>query len=421
MTVTEDQQRVHVDVAAVRGAERGLASLVDGLDPIDVALADASALWKAFDCVERLAANAKTLLAARVEEAGTWREAGARSASEHLAKLGGTSTSVARRALETSRQVSGLERISDALRGGVLSSAQVEAIASAAVADPAAEARLLSMASTTNVTELRAECLRTKVAADPDPDATHRRIHQNRCARTFTDAEGAWNLIARGTAEAGSRFESALEPIIDALFEHGRITGAHEPRETYAFDALLNLADRDTSPTDPATTDAVSGPKARPKIRYFGLLHLPFEALVRGAVAGEETCEIVGIGPVTVRIARELLGESILKLVITKGVDVANVTHLGRGPTAAQRVALLWSKPKCANVECSSMFVQLDHREPWAKTKHTRLDELDPLCPHDHKLKTHHGWALVHGTGRRAFVAPDDPRHPRTKPPPGSR
>ena len=102
-------------------------------------------------------------------------------------------------------------------------------------------------------------------------------------------------------------------------------------------------------------------------------MHLSFEALVRGSRAGEETCEIVGIGPVPVRIARELLGESILKLVITKGVDVANVTHLGRGPTAAQRIALLWSKPKCANIECSSMFVHIDHREPWADAAHETL------------------------------------------------
>jgi hypothetical protein len=145
---------------------------------------------------------------------------------------------------------------------------------------------------------------------------------------------------------------------------------------------------------------------------------VPFEALTRGTVEGEETCEIVGVGPVPIRIARELLGDAILKLVITKGVDVATVVHLGRGATAAQRIALLWSKPKCANAACSSTFVQLDHREAWAETHHTKLDELDPLCPHDHYLKTHHGWSLVDGTGRRAFVAPDDPRHPRNKPPP---
>lgn len=49
---------------AVRESERVLASLVDVLDPDAVALADAAGLWKAFDCVERLAAGAKVLLAA---------------------------------------------------------------------------------------------------------------------------------------------------------------------------------------------------------------------------------------------------------------------------------------------------------------------------------------------------------------------
>ena len=112
------------------------------------------------------------------------------------------------------------------------------------------------------------------------------------------------------------------------------------------------------------------------------------------------------------------MGDAILKLVITKRVDVVNVTHLGRGATAAQRVALLWTSPKCANEACSSMFVQIDHREPWADTHHTRSDELDHLCPHDHWLKTNDGWLLVTGTGRRAFVGPKDPRHPRNKPPP---
>jgi hypothetical protein len=404
--------------------------MLRALEPDEVTLSDVTAMWKAFDGIERLGANAKTLLAARVEAAGSWRTAGARSPAAHLAQLGGTTTSGAQRGLENSKALPGLGAVADAMRDGTLSSAEAEAIVPAACADPSAQARLIASAGT-NLSELRAECLRTKATADPDSDATHRRIHERRCARTFTDAEGAWHLTAHGTAEAGSRFESALEPILDALFERARAAGEHEPREAYAFDALVILAERDTATaatdTDAASdeaTDTEAPPvrvrKARPKIRYLGLLHLPFEALVRGATIGEEMCEIIGIGPVPVRIARELLGESILKLVITKGVDVANVTHLGRGPTAAQRVALLWSKPKCANVECSSMFVQLDHREPWAKTKHTRLDELDPLCPHDHDLKTNHRWSLVDGHARRAFVGPNDPRHPRNKPPPGT-
>ena len=54
-------------------------------------------------------------------------------------------------------------------------------------------------------------------------------------------------------------------------------------------------------------------------------------------------CEITGVGPIAVSVARSLLGESVLKLVITRGVDVLNVTHLGRGPTVAQRIAALQS------------------------------------------------------------------------------
>jgi hypothetical protein len=383
--------------------------LVDGLEPRDVAVSQVTDLWKAFDRIERLAANAKVLLAARVDQAGAWKRAGARSAAEHLAKLGGTTASAARRTLETSRHVAELPRVTDALRGGVLSMAQVDAIASAAAADPSAETRLIRLAETTNVTELREECLRTSAAVDPDRDATHRRIHTGRRQRTYTDAEGGWNLAARGTAERGARFEAALEPIIDELFTKARAEGRREPREAYAFDALMALAER---------SEMSSAKPAARKPRYLALLHVDVEALTRGETETDEKCEIVGVGPVPVRVARDLLGESIVKLVITKGVDVANVVHLGRGPTAAQRIALLWSKPKCANISCSSMFVQIDHRNPWAATRHTRLDELDPLCPHDHKLKTNQGWSLVEGTSRRLFVPPDDARHPRSRPPP---
>jgi hypothetical protein len=405
----DDVRREVVGREAVRECERELAAVVDRLDPDCVALCDASALWKAFDCIERLAANAKVLLAARVEEAGTWKDTGARSAADHLAQLGGTTASAARRALETSRNVCGLPRVTDALRGGVFSVAQVEAIVPAAAADPAAEDRLVALAATTNVGELREECLRTAAAADRDPEATHRRLHAERRVRSYTDGGGGRNLAVRGPAERVARIEAALEPLIDDLYEQARADGRRETREAYAFDALMALAECDqTTPTK----------KRGNKPRYLAILRADLPALARGAVAAGEVCEIAGVGSVPPTVAREMLGEAIVKLVITKGVDVANVTHLGRGATAAQRVALLWSHPKCANVACSSTFVQIDHRDPWAKTHHTRLDELDHLCPHDHRLKTNDGWSLVDGTGRRAFVALGNPRHPRNHPPP---
>jgi hypothetical protein len=64
------------------------------------------------------------------------------------------------------------------------------------------------------------------------------------------------------------------------------------------------------------------------------------------------------------------------------------------------------------------MLVEIDHNDPWATKKRTKLDNLDPLCGHDHDLKTNEGWSLVEGKGRRAFVSPNNSRHPRNKPPP---
>ena len=66
--------------------------------------------------------------------------------------------------------------------------------------------------------------------------------------------------------------------------------------------------------------------------------------------------------------------------------------------------------------------LEIDHRVDWA-TSHL-VDLLDRMCDHHHWLKTLDGWALVPGRGKRAFVPPDDPRHPRhaggeKRPPPG--
>src|SRR5580698_7786369 len=91
-------------VDALGLVERVLTELGDR-DAGDVLLRDATAVWTAYDRVERLAANAKRLLGAQVAESGDWKRAGARSAASYLAMVSGTSTAVARRSLETSAQL----------------------------------------------------------------------------------------------------------------------------------------------------------------------------------------------------------------------------------------------------------------------------------------------------------------------------
>jgi Domain of unknown function (DUF222) len=452
-------------VVRVRGQ---LGELVSALDPDAVSGPSARELWGEFDRIERLGSAGKTLLARRIAATHDRDRAGSRTAAESLARQAGTSTAAAREALDTSNRLSELQGVAGALRSGELSPAQAAAITGAAEADRSAERRLLELAARAPLAELREECARVRAAADPDPDATNRRIHQQRRLRHYSDAEGGWNLSARGTAQDGAAFTTVLNAITDQVFTAARRGGRHEPVEAYAFDALMAMAAHAARPDQPAApahggAAPVAGlpdgsdqradhagsragdspppgaggarenaggdpaifrnagsrpvgpmpPRRWSNPRYLALLRIDAAALRRGRVDGQELCEIAGVGPVPVSVARDLLGEAIVKLVITNGVDVANVTHLGRGPTAAQKIAIRWTNPSCNAEGCHRRRIEYDHRKPWAQTRHTRLDELDPLCDYHHDLKTRLGWALVPGTGKRAFVPPDHPRHPR--------
>ena len=138
----------------------------------------------------------------------------------------------------------------------------------------------------------------------------------------------------------------------------------------------------------------------------------------RGGVDGDERCELAGIGPVPVRTARRLLPGAVLAAVINDGIDVLNVTHLGRRATAAMLTALQWRGEHCTNSICdNSVALQIDHREDWSHVHVTELGNLDVLCSSVcHKKKTEQGWALVAGKGRRPLVPPDHPLHPNNDP-----
>jgi hypothetical protein len=392
-----------VTVGEVQSCEQRLAALCRDVDPGSVPVGEAVAVYEAAVRMEKLAAGLRLRMAARAEASKLWRHAGYRSAAAWLARTTGTSTGVAHAELAASARLDRLPGTSDALRHGSLSATQATVIADAADVDPGSEGRLVATAARVSVRERRDECARVKAAADPDAEARHARIWRERRVRTFTDHDGAWNLHARGPVEAGAIVMAALQPLMDEVFRAAHGEGRRESPEAYGFDALVRLAQRPGG-----------GGKTNPK--YLGLLRVDVEALTRGGVQGEERCEITGLGPVPVRVARTLLGDAVLHLLVTRGQDVATVVHLGRGPSAAQKLALLWTQPSCSRAGCDQpwTFAEVDHRTPWAVTHRTQLDDLDRLCRHDHRLKTHHGWALVAGRGTRDMVPPDDPRHPQS-------
>ena len=237
---------------------------------------------------------------------------------------------------------------------------------------------------------------------------------------------------------------------------HHRAEGRPEPVEAYAADALADLAAAATAATTddedelhghapcdaaaavdnnlgvvscgPATagtgdTDRATTVRSRRARRalFKVICRVDLGAWLRGYPVAGEVAELVGFGPVAVSAIRDMIdsGDAFLAAVATKGQDVVSVVHLGRRPTATQQTALEWLSPACTVEGCPTQaHLEIDHRVDWAKTHFTVLDLLDRLCVFHHKLKTHDGWALIDGRGKRAFVAPDDPRHPQRPPPP---
>jgi hypothetical protein len=374
-------------------------------------------LFRALDRGARQLEAAKLLLAADLAESSVWHDEGFTSAAGYLASVTGSSASAAHQAIAASKALRSLRATRDALVAGEISAVQAHVIADAAKHDPTAQSNLIATAKTASHKELRQAALRVKAAADRDPDATQERIHRERHCTDVPDAEGAWTLRAKATVAQGSLVHAELDVLTDQIFREQRSSDATEGRSQYRMDALARMAEN--SKAHRLGLQAGGKRKQAPP-QHLALLRVDVSALQRGHVEGDETCEIAGVGPISVRQARTILPDAALRLIITNGVDVVNVTTLSHSPTQAMRYAMLWSNPCCVVEGCGNTILQFDHRTgvEFADTRHTKLGELDNECSYHHMLHTRHGWAMVEGQGTRPMVPPHDPRHPHFTPPP---
>jgi hypothetical protein len=356
--------------------------------------------------LERMAATVRAKAAAGRAETCAWKRAGQRSAAADLARGMGATVGAAAESLATARRLGNLPVLDAAARAGELSGAQTAAIADAASADPGAQARLVAKARVSSLAELRQECARAKAAACPDLEARRREIAARRYLREWTDTDGAWNLRMCPNPEVGAQVMAVLAGVRDRLFAQARAQGRREHPQAYAADALVEVV----------CGEADGGVAAPAGGRAKVIARVDLGALLGGYPGEGETCEIAGYGPVAVSAIADLMdsADPFLAAVVTRGEAVVGVAHLGRRPRATQQTALEWLYPACAVEGCTAAArLEVDHRVEWATSHLTLLDLLDRLCPHHHDLKTLDGWALLEGRGKRAFVAPHDPRHPR--------
>lgn len=390
-------------------ARNTVAKAVRELRPEVLDPARAEELVGVFAELERLGAAGKALAAKCVADSGRWQRSGERSASDWLAKATGTSVGAARGALDTATNVGAAPAVDDAFRAGQLSAPQAEAIAAAAKADPDAEQRLLDAAAAKQpLAKLRDECARIRAAAT-DMEARRERIHRSRFFRSWTDAEGARCGMYKTTPEQAAVIERAVKPFADAAFDAARRVGARDPSEAYAVDGLEAMA------RAAGDGSGCPGKKKRPE----AIVIVNLESLQRDAVEPGELCEIPGVGQVPVSVARDLLGDALLRIVIRDGVDVRTVVHAGRLASDVQRTAIqVRQRGRCARPTCPRPIDEVDHVTGFTVTGATSLHDLAGLCRFDHVAKTRHGHAYRRsGVGRWEWVLPDGTVE-RERPPP---
>ncbi len=280
-------------------------------------------------------------------------------------------------------------------------------IAGAATARPDAEQSLVDAATSQPLNVLKLRCQRVK-ASGHDQTSSYHAIRRDRYLRNWTDGDGAVRLDARLTPDEGARLLAEVRAETDRLVAEARKAGVEEPRRALTADGLAVV------PTGGrAQRRRPVGERLGTALATMVHVRVDHAALVRGRVEPGEICEIPGVGPIPVAVARGLAADSILSVLVTNGVDVTGVAHGGRTIPVSVRRALTERDPVCVVPGCGQRDdLEIDHLEPLAKGGVTSLENLVRLCHWHHYLKTHQGHRLERSDEEWRWIVPSRERSP---------
>ncbi|HSL56730.1 MAG TPA: HNH endonuclease signature motif containing protein, partial [Acidimicrobiales bacterium] len=138
------------------------------------------------------------------------------------------------------------------------------------------------------------------------------------------------------------------------------------------------------------------------------VIRIDHTALWRGVTAGDEVCEIAGIGPVPVAHVADLIatGDPVIKAVVVTGRDITAMATIDRRTKADLRLAVLERDRRCQVPGCEVTFpLELDHHHPVAAGGPDTYTNLRFLCHHHHRQRTQ-GYDLVGPPGARRWLDP---------------
>ena len=370
-------------------------SLVAGFEVDGLAADEAAQVVE--DCAEaeRLLAALRVMAAATLEDKALWRREGFRSVAAWMASKTGTAVGPAIASMEMAGLLAELPVVAEAFRVGRLSEAQAREIAAVASEVADVEEQLVEAAGKLTLRSLQEECRRVEAAAAVDEDDRYRRVHRARKIRAWVDRHNVGRLSASMTPDELARVMNEIDRRCGEIAE-GAIRGRwFESWEAHRVDALVEMSLSDSeAPARPASTVHVV---------------VDYEALMRGHTVAGERCEIPGIAPIPVTLARQMSEDCILKVLLTNGVDVMTVAHGGYAIPAHLRTALDVRDPKCIVPGCDGRRrLEKDHRNGFGRTWVTKLEDLAHLCPFHHYLKTFCGYTYRGGPGTWEWIPPEN-------------
>ncbi len=290
--------------------------------------------------------------------------------------------------------------------------------ATATAAKLAVPARSTATTDTTRTAATGAEFAGTESAGTAATDAESTDAESAGTAATEAESRGTAATGAESTGTAAREAESTGAESDDAC------GGARRDRGTTA---ATESPPAPPAPADPAGAieseldelDELLG--VRPsRVKWNVTVLVDAIALQRGYATASETCEIPGFGPINVDVARQILPDAMVDVLVHDLVDIKAYATLTRYRRVALDKALQARDRRCVVPSCKRRgHLQVDHRHDHAKGGPTSYDNLAFLCEVHHHEKTHLGARLERVDDEwHWYPPPPAPGQPR--PPPGT-